>query len=135
MKPAFLILCTAALITAFVVADRGPQIFGSTFTTETAAATETTAASAATPATPAGAVEVKIDNFAFAPATITVPAGTSIRWVNEDETIHNVVSSDKSFRSKALDTNEDFSFTFTKPGTYTYICSLHPRMTGKVIVE
>lgn len=94
-----------------------------------------TAASLAAPAPPAGEVEVKIDNFAFVPATITIPAGTSIRWLNEDETIHNVVSSDKSFRSKALDTNEEFSFTFTKPGTYSYICSLHPRMTGKVIVE
>jgi plastocyanin len=133
MKLTFLILCTAALITTFIIADKGPQIFGITFAAETAPATA--AASAAAPAAPAGVVEVKIDNFAFAPATITVPAGTSIRWINDDETIHNVVSSDKSFRSKALDTNEEFSFTFTKPGTYSYICSLHPRMTGKVIVE
>ena len=133
MKLTFLILCTAALITAFIIADKGPEIFGITFAAETAPATA--AASPAAPAAPAGVVEVKIDNFAFAPATITVNAGTSIRWINDDETIHNVVSSDKSFRSKALDTNDEFSFTFTKPGTYSYICSLHPRMTGKVIVE
>src|SRR5689334_4324625 len=134
MRLTFWILCTAALLTAFVVAARGPQIFGITFPTGTASAVKTAAALAAS-APPAGEVQVKIDNFAFVPATITVPVGTSIRWLNEDETVHNVVSSDKSFRSKALDTNEEFSFTFTKSGTYSYMCSLHPRMTGKVIVE
>lgn len=79
--------------------------------------------------------QVKIDNFAFTPATITVSTGTQVKWVNHDDIPHNVVSDDKSFKSKALDTDEEFSFTFTKPGTYTYFCSIHPKMTGKVVVK
>jgi plastocyanin len=64
-----------------------------------------------------------------------VPAGTTVRWTNHDEIPHNVVSQDKSFKSKAMDTNENFSYTFAKPGTYSYFCSIHPRMTGKIIVQ
>ena len=80
--------------------------------------------------------QVKIDNFTFAPQTITVPVGTSVRWTNADDIPHTVVSDDKTtFKSKALDTNEEFSFTFTKPGTYSYFCSIHPKMTGKVVVQ
>src|SRR5215471_16147075 len=79
--------------------------------------------------------QVKIDNFAFTPATITVSTGTQVKWVNHDDIPHNVVSDDKSFKSKALDTDEEFTFTFTKPGTYTYFCSIHPKMTGKVVVK
>jgi plastocyanin len=78
---------------------------------------------------------VKIDNFTFSPATITVTAGSTVRWTNHDDIPHNVVSEDKSFKSKAMDTDENFSFTFTKPGTYSYLCSIHPRMTGKIIVQ
>ena len=80
-------------------------------------------------------VEVKIDNFTFTPATITVPAGTTVRWTNHDDIPHNVVANDKSFKSKALDTDESFSYTFTKAGTYDYFCSIHPKMTGKVVVQ
>jgi plastocyanin len=83
----------------------------------------------------ASETQVKIDNFTFAPASITVPVGTSIRWTNRDDIPHMVVSDDKSFKSNVLDTNEEFSFTFTKPGTYSYFCSIHPKMTGKVIVQ
>lgn len=80
-------------------------------------------------------VEVKIDNFAFTPQELTIAAGTTVEWVNRDDIPHVVVSDDKkTFKSKALDTDEKFSFTFTKPGTYTYFCSIHPKMTGKVIV-
>ena len=78
---------------------------------------------------------VKIDNFIFSPNPITVPAGTTIRWTNRDDIPHNVVSDDKSFKSKVLDTDETFAYTFTKPGTYTYFCSIHPKMTGKVVVQ
>ncbi len=84
----------------------------------------------------AAAMEVKIDNFTFAPVTITVPAGTKVSWVNRDDIPHTVVSDDKTtFKSKALDTDDKFSFTFDKPGTYPYFCSIHPKMTGKVVVQ
>jgi len=83
----------------------------------------------------ADAPEVKIDNFSFTPATITVPVGTTVRWTNRDDIPHNVVSNDKSFKSKPLDTDESFSFTFSKAGTYDYFCSIHPKMTGKVVVQ
>ncbi|MBS0362257.1 MAG: cupredoxin family copper-binding protein [Proteobacteria bacterium] len=87
-------------------------------------------------AAPASApVTVKIDNFVFGPAAITVAPGTTVTWVNEDDIPHNIVADDKSFRSKVLDTDEKFSFTFTKPGEYGYFCGLHPHMTGKVIVK
>jgi plastocyanin len=83
------------------------------------------------------ATEVKIDNFSFSPATVTVPAGTSVTWVNRDDIPHTVVSTDdpRVFKSKVLDTDEKFSFTFDKPGTYSYFCSVHPKMTGKVVVQ
>ncbi|SRR5258708_36030042 len=79
--------------------------------------------------------EVKIDNFSFGPATLTVPAGTSVTWTNRDDIPHTVVSTDGVFKSKVLDTDEKFSFTFSKAGTYPYFCSIHPKMTGKVIVQ
>jgi len=81
--------------------------------------------------------EVKIDNFSFSPATLTVPAGTTVTWTNRDDIPHTVVSTDdpRVFKSKVLDTDEKFSFTFSKPGTYPYFCSIHPKMTGKVIVQ
>jgi len=81
------------------------------------------------------AAEVKIDNFSFGPATLTVAAGTTVTWKNNDDVPHTVVSDDKTFRSKALDTDDKFSYTFTKPGTYNYFCSVHPKMTAKVVVQ
>jgi plastocyanin len=84
---------------------------------------------------PPTAVEVKIDNFSFGPATVTVPAGTTVTWTNRDDIPHTVVSTDGAFKSKVLDTDEKFSFTFSKPGTYPYFCSIHPKMTGKIVVQ
>jgi plastocyanin len=81
------------------------------------------------------APEVKIDNFAFGPQTLTVPAGTTVTWTNRDDIPHSVVSGDSLFKSKALDTDDKFSFTFAKAGTYSYFCGLHPKMTGKVVVQ
>lgn len=82
-------------------------------------------------------IEVKIDNFSFGPAALTVPVGTTVAWTNRDDIPHTVVSTDdpKVFKSKVLDTDEKFSFTFSKAGTYPYFCSIHPKMTGKVIVQ
>jgi plastocyanin len=85
---------------------------------------------------PDGPQEVKIDNFTYAPVTLTVAAGTTVKWVNRDDIPHTVVSEDKStFKSKVLDTDDSFSYTFSKPGTYTYFCSIHPKMTAKVVVQ
>lgn len=79
--------------------------------------------------------EVKIDNFSFAPVKITVSAGTTVKWTNRDDIPHTVVSLDNvTFKSHVLDTNEEFTHTFRKPGTYRYFCSLHPRMTAEIVV-
>jgi plastocyanin len=80
-------------------------------------------------------VEVKIDNFSFAPAALKVPVGTTVTWVNHDDIPHTVVSTDKVFKSKTLDTDDKFSYTFAKAGSYPYFCSLHPKMTGEVVVQ
>ena len=80
-------------------------------------------------------MEVAIDNFAFGPTDLTVAVGTTVTWTNRDDIPHTVVSTDKVFKSKVLDTNEKFSFTFGTPGTYPYFCSIHPKMTGKVVVQ
>jgi plastocyanin len=80
-------------------------------------------------------IEVRIDNFSFGPTEVTVPAGTTVTWTNHDDIPHTVVSTDKVFKSKVLDTDEKFSFTFSTAGTYPYFCSIHPKMTGKVVVR
>jgi plastocyanin len=89
---------------------------------------------ASAPPTATGA-EIEIDNFAFTPATITVPVGTQVTWTNKDDITHNVVSADKTIKSKALDTNDKFTFIFTQAGTFSYVCSIHPRMKGTVVVQ
>lgn len=77
---------------------------------------------------------VMIDNFTFAPAQLTVKIGSTVTWTNRDDIPHTVVSAGK-FKSKALDTDDSYAFTFTAAGDYTYFCSLHPHMTGTVKVE
>ena len=79
--------------------------------------------------------EVKIDNFTYNPQTITVKAGTTVVWTNHDDIPHTVTSKTGAFKSKALDTDDKFSFTFTTPGSYDYFCALHPHMTGSIVVE
>jgi plastocyanin len=78
---------------------------------------------------------VMIDNFTFNPPRLTVKAGTTVTWNNEDDIPHTVASSARVFKSKALDTGDKFSFTFATPGEYQYFCSLHPHMTGMIVVE
>ena len=79
---------------------------------------------------------VTIDNFAFGPSPLTVAVGTTVTWVNHDEEPHTVVNpGNKLFKSGALDTDDKFTFTFDKAGTYQYFCSIHPYMTGTVIVK
>lgn len=83
----------------------------------------------------AAAPAVTIDNFSFGPPTLTVATGTTVIWTNRDDIPHTVVSTEGAFKSKAVDTDEKFSYTFAKPGTYSYFCSIHPKMTGKVVVQ
>lgn len=78
---------------------------------------------------------VTIDNFSFAPAQLTVSVGTTVTWTNRDDIPHTIVSNDGVFKSKVRDTDETFSFTFDKAGTYSYFCSVHPKMTGKIVVQ
>ena len=87
------------------------------------------------PQAPAASVTVTIDNFSFTPKEITIAKGTTVTWVNHDDVPHTVVDADKVFRSKALDTDDRFSFTFNDAGTFGYFCSVHPMMTGKVVVK
>jgi plastocyanin len=85
----------------------------------------------AQPAAPA----VRIANFTFAPRTLVVPVGTTVTWSNDDDVPHTVVATDGSFRSKPLDTGDKFSVTFNAPGEHAYFCSIHPMMTGKLVVK
>jgi plastocyanin len=78
---------------------------------------------------------VKIDNFVFGPQTLTVPVGTTVTWTNSDDIPHTSVSTEGVFKSKVLDTDEKFSYTFSKAGTYPYYCTIHPKMTGKIVVQ
>jgi plastocyanin len=79
--------------------------------------------------------EVRIDNFTFTPGTLTIPMNSAVTWVNKDDIPHVIASNDGLFKSKALDTDQTYSFTFAKPGTYSYFCSIHPKMIGKIIVQ
>ena len=84
----------------------------------------------------AAANGISIDNFTFNPPTLTVKAGTTVTWTNKDDIPHGIASASNAFtRSKALDTDDSFSFTFTTPGTYQYFCYIHPHMTGTIVVQ
>ena len=88
------------------------------------------------PATAAeSAVEITIDNFTFTPATITIEPGVNVKWLNRDDIPHTVVAKSLAFKSKPLDTDDSFSHRFDEVGEFDYFCSLHPHMTGKVIVR
>lgn len=78
--------------------------------------------------------EVTIDNFAFTPQVLQVKVGTTVTFVNHDDIPHSIVSETGAFRSHALDTDDKYTFTFTKPGEFAYVCGLHPHMKGKVVV-
>jgi len=80
---------------------------------------------------------VTIDNYTFSPGTLTVPPGTTVTWTNRDFDVHTVTADDTppTFKSAGLDTDDSFSFTFNKAGTYPYHCALHPHMTGKIVVQ
>jgi len=79
--------------------------------------------------------EVRVDNFTFAPHTLTVPVNSTVTWGNKDDIPHVIASNDGVFKSKALDTDQKYSYTFTKAGSYAYYCSIHPKMVGKIVVQ
>lgn len=83
----------------------------------------------------ASPMEVRVDNFTFGPATLTVPVNSTVTWVNKDDLPHVIASNDGVFKSKALDTDDKFSYKFTKAGTYAYFCSIHPKMVGTIVVK
>src|SRR5213080_4914835 len=83
----------------------------------------------------AAATEVSVDNFTFGPETLTVPVNSTVTWVNKDDVPHVIASNDGLFKSKALDTDDKYSYTFSKAGSYSYYCSIHPKMIGKVVVQ
>jgi plastocyanin len=93
-----------------------------------------TSQASAGPAAPVAGNAVNIDNFAFAPATLTVPAGSTVTWTNKDEEPHTVVANDGSFHSPGMGSQATFSYTFTKAGTFDYVCSIHPYMHATVVV-
>ena len=78
---------------------------------------------------------ITVDNFTFTPPELTVAVGTTVKWLNHDDIPHNVVEKNKAFRSKVLDTDDSYSFTFASAGTFDYFCALHPHMQGKIIVK
>ena len=79
--------------------------------------------------------EVRVDNFSFGPETLTVPTNSTVTWVNKDDVPHVIASNEGLFKSKALDTDDKYSYTFTKAGTYAYYCPIHPKMVGKILVQ
>ena len=120
-------LATMIACLAMIALGAGPQTW--------AVAAAPSAPSTAGPGEDQPAAAVKIDNFTFSPNPLTIEKGTTVRWTNHDDVTHTVVADDKSFKSKALDTDDAFTYTFTKPGTYSYFCSLHPKMVAKVVVK
>lgn len=100
-----------------------------------AALPELTAAGAAAVTAAASPATVDIDNFAFTPAALTVTAGTTVTWKNEDDSPHRIGDKNGTFKSAALDTDDSFSHTFAAAGEYPYICTIHSYMVGKIIVK
>ena len=115
------VVCAVVVAMAGWAAGNGTHLFAAAMT------------SASGPAN--GPAEVKIDNYSFMPGDLTVAAGTTVTWVNHDDVPHTVRNNDGTIKSKALDTDDKFSMTFDKPGTYEYFCSIHPKMTAKVVVK
>jgi amicyanin len=92
------------------------------------------ATTSSAPTQPVAGTAVDITNFAFAPANLSVKVGETVTWTNKDEEPHTVVANDGSFHSPGLDANGTYTFTFTTPGSFDYICSIHPFMRGTVVV-
>ena len=124
------------LVCCFAVAalaTEAPNQGGAQGTSRNSMAAKPTARNAASKDQPRS-YNVQIKDFAFGPAALKVPIGATVVWTNKDEEPHTVHSTDDLFKSKALDTDEAFSFTFTHAGTYKYFCSVHPKMVATIVV-
>lgn len=110
-------------------------VIGSSLSLAVLSASERASAAASPESSTGSAAEVKIDNFAFTPGVITVKVGTEVTWINHDDIPHTVDSTQGKFKSAALDTDNKFQFRFTEPGEYPFYCRMHPKMTGKVVVQ
>jgi plastocyanin len=84
---------------------------------------------------PAGQAAIRIDDFHYTPQMLVIAPGTTVTWTNADDSPHTVREKDGKFKSAALDTDDTFSQTFTAPGEFEYFCSIHPYMTGKIVVK
>ena len=100
-----------------------------------AAAVCLTLASMSSSASPEASPTIVVKDFMFQPMSSTVKVGTTVTWLNKDDEPHTVVSDNGAFRSAAMDTNETFSFEFDQPGTYHFVCSIHPSMVGTIVVQ
>src|SRR5689334_5817895 len=122
-----------------VEADRLRTLLGLTTVSFEATARQLAIADApllkASAAGPAGGHDVRIDNFSFAPTELSIASGTRVTWINHDDIPHTIVATDKQFASPVMDTDDKFVYEFSKPGTYRYYCSIHPHMTGAVVVS
>jgi plastocyanin len=99
------------------------------------AACVSAAPSGAPPSNAAAPIVVAIKDYEFSPPMLTIAPGTTVTWVNEDETPHTIAEQAKMFRSAALDTSDRFTYTFAQPGEFAYYCTLHPMMVGKIVVK
>ncbi len=127
------VVCAVVVAVAGWAAGNRTHLFAAATPAGTASVNALASGPASGPAN--GPVEVKIDNFNFMPGDLTVATGTTVTWVNHDDVPHTVRTMDGAIKSKALDTDDKFSMTFDKPGTYEYFCSIHPKMTAKVVVK
>ena len=128
------IIGAGCLLATLFLGACGQAAVGAASVPAAPAAAQPTAAPSPAPDAAAGP-QLTIDNFTFMPGTLTVSAGTTVTWTNHDDIPHTVTAVDKSFGSGALDTDERFSQRFTTPGSYAYFCSIHPRMTGTIVVR
>lgn len=137
-KPRALLFAAAVLLLAGCSSgppeSEPPVTFGSGGTPGMAGMSSTPAAPGAATSAPVAGDQISIDNFAFAPATLTVRVGGTVTWTNRDEEPHTVAASDGSFHSPGMGTGATFSRTFPAPGTFDYVCSIHPMMHGTVVV-
>ncbi|HVZ58847.1 MAG TPA: cupredoxin family copper-binding protein [Patescibacteria group bacterium] len=122
----FLIIIGGGFLVIVIV---GMLLFGNSFTSKATSPTQPS------PTVTQSQNTVAIKNFAFGPGTLTVKVGTTVTWDNQDSVAHSAVADDGTFDTKLLSPGEKGSFTFTKAGTYTYHCGVHPSMTGTIVVE
>jgi plastocyanin len=129
------LLCTVFLL-AIILASCGGNSVGSTTSSGGSGSSETTVTTAGTGTTTGGtAVQVIMTNRTYDPETVTVNVGDTVTWVNEDAPQHDVVADNGEFKSDLFEKGQTFAFTFTQAGAYPYHCSIHPGMTGVVIVQ